>query len=67
MAEYDDDYVAYLTHKSTDKPLSLLTMHQIGPWNIQSRSDMKSLGPILLAITLYADSEVRKQRGSLQP
>ncbi|KAK1142385.1 hypothetical protein N8T08_007937 [Aspergillus melleus] len=61
VAEYDSDYVAYLTNRSAEKnPPSMLTMHQLGPWNTQSRSDMEQLGPILLAITLYADSEMRK-------
>lgn len=65
VAEYDSDYIAYLTKKSADQsPPSLLTMHQLGPWNVRSQSDMSQLGPILLAITLYADQEVRKARRS---
>ncbi|PYH86810.1 hypothetical protein BO82DRAFT_397378 [Aspergillus uvarum CBS 121591] len=46
---------------------SFLTMHQYGPWDTQQRSHMKNLGPILLAIALYAEGEVRarprSQRG----
>jgi hypothetical protein len=62
FAEYDDDYLAYLNNSSADNKLTFLTMHQIGPSDTQSASDMKALGPILLAITLNADAEIQAVR-----
>jgi hypothetical protein len=65
FAEYDDDYIAYLkneTPKSANP--SFLTMHEYGPWDTQKPSDMKELGPILLAIALYADAEIRAKQKS---
>ncbi|OGM44375.1 hypothetical protein ABOM_006834 [Aspergillus bombycis] len=43
---------------------SFLTMHQYGPWNTQQRTDMARLGPILLAITLYAEGEIQAKKRS---
>ncbi|KAE8348320.1 hypothetical protein BDV28DRAFT_143789 [Aspergillus coremiiformis] len=63
FADYDDDYLAYLQNKPPKKSaLSFLKMHQYGPWNTQSASDMKQLGPILLAITLYAYTEIQAKQ-----
>lgn len=63
-AEYDADYIAYLNNDSTDNKMSFLTVHQLGPWNTQGPSDMRELGPILLAITLNADPEIQAARQS---
>ncbi|KAK1145502.1 hypothetical protein N8T08_004060 [Aspergillus melleus] len=61
IAEYDSGYVSYLKEMSADdEPQSFLTMHQYGPWNTESAGDMRKLGPILLALTLYAEAEVKK-------
>ncbi|KAE8153590.1 hypothetical protein BDV25DRAFT_149138 [Aspergillus avenaceus] len=61
IAEYDSGYVSYLRKKpAAGEPPSFLTMHQYGPWNTQDAGHMKKLGPILLALTLYAESEVKK-------
>ncbi|PLB45039.1 hypothetical protein P170DRAFT_513116 [Aspergillus steynii IBT 23096] len=61
VAEYDSGYISYLRKKpADDEPLSFLTMHQYGPWNTNNAGHMKKLGPILLALTLYADAEVKK-------
>lgn len=45
-----------------DEAPSFLTMHQYGPWDTRHGSHMKQLGPILLAITLYAASEIEAKR-----
>ncbi|KAH8427081.1 uncharacterized protein LDX57_004799 [Aspergillus melleus] len=61
IAEYDSGYVSYLkTKPADDEPPSFMTMHQYGPWNTESAGDMRKLGPILLALTLYAEAEVKK-------
>ncbi|GAB1204501.1 hypothetical protein APSETT445_003156 [Aspergillus pseudonomiae] len=43
---------------------SFLTMHQYGPWDTQQRSNMAGLGPILLAISLYAEGEIQAKKRS---
>ncbi|PYH91021.1 hypothetical protein BO71DRAFT_401708, partial [Aspergillus ellipticus CBS 707.79] len=65
IAEYDKGYVSYLrkTPANNEHP-SFLTMHQYGPWNTNNAGDMKKLGPILLALTLYAEDEVQKAEAS---
>ncbi|PLB38958.1 uncharacterized protein BDW47DRAFT_18344 [Aspergillus candidus] len=66
IAEYDSGYVTYLRKKPlNNEPLSFLTMRQYGPWNTTHAGHMKKLGPILLALTLYAEDEVRKTEASL--
>ena len=64
FAEYNDDYLAYLNGNftGTSNKMSFLTMHQLGPWNIEDPSDMRTLGPILLAMALNADAESRGAR-----
>lgn len=63
FAEYDDDYLAYLNDKTPRSTApSFLTMHQYGPWDTENPSDMAKLGPILLAIALYADAEIRAKQ-----
>ncbi|PYI09929.1 hypothetical protein BO78DRAFT_426928 [Aspergillus sclerotiicarbonarius CBS 121057] len=80
FAEYENDYLAYLktapskpetskTAKSENKSSEnqkspFMTMHQYGPWDTRNSSHMKQLGPILLAIALYADSEIRAKQKS---
>ncbi|KAK2805795.1 hypothetical protein FQN50_006071 [Emmonsiellopsis sp. PD_5] len=61
VAEYDDDYIKYLEDKNhrSESP-SFMTMHQFGPWNTLDANHMKYLGPILLAISLRAEAEGRK-------
>ncbi|PYH32997.1 uncharacterized protein BO87DRAFT_397993 [Aspergillus neoniger CBS 115656] len=63
VAQYHADYVRYLTDSkhSSQRP-SFMTMHMFGPWDTLELSHMKNLGPILLAITLRADAELRKIR-----
>ncbi|KAI9037509.1 zinc finger MYND domain-containing protein [Aspergillus affinis] len=61
IAKYDSGYVSYLKKKpADDQPPSFLTMHQYGPWNTENAGHMKKLGPILLALALYAEAEVKK-------
>ncbi|PYI26442.1 hypothetical protein BP00DRAFT_381902 [Aspergillus indologenus CBS 114.80] len=63
FAQFDSDYIAYLENKLSDESaLSFLTMHQYGPWNTESRSHMEELGPILLAITLYAQGQIQQRQ-----
>lgn len=45
-----------------DEAPSLLTMHQYGPWDTRHKSHMERLGPILLAITLYAAGEIKAKQ-----
>ncbi|PLN78854.1 hypothetical protein BDW42DRAFT_174009, partial [Aspergillus taichungensis] len=66
IAEYDSSYVSYLRKNPLDDEApSFLTMHQYGPWNTTHAGHMKKLGPILLALTLYAEAEVQKTEASL--
>ncbi|PKY02228.1 hypothetical protein P168DRAFT_329186 [Aspergillus campestris IBT 28561] len=66
IAEYDSGYVSYLRKKPhNNEPPSFLTMCQYGPWITTHAGHMKKLGPILLALTLYAEGEVRKTEASL--
>ncbi|RAL15383.1 uncharacterized protein BO97DRAFT_307097, partial [Aspergillus homomorphus CBS 101889] len=63
FADYDDDYIAYLKNKSPkNSALSFLTMHQYGPWDTQTASHMAELGPILLVITLDAQSDIQTKQ-----
>ncbi|KAL4783195.1 hypothetical protein BJX76DRAFT_348788 [Aspergillus varians] len=64
VAEYDEDYLAYLRNEQHDEAKSFLTMHQQGPWDTESSSDMREVGPILLGITLYAEAQVQNSRQS---
>jgi len=66
VAEYDGNYLDYLKVKpssTSTKSKSFLTVHQYGPWDTTLGSHMRSLGPILLAITLWA--EEKRQRREL--
>jgi hypothetical protein len=64
VAKYDDEYIKYLSDKSYRNvfPSSFMTMHQFGPWDILDARNMEHLGPILLAISLYADAESKKAK-----
>ncbi|KAL7657885.1 hypothetical protein ACMYSQ_004027 [Aspergillus niger] len=63
VAQYHVDYVKYLTDsKHSSESPSFMTMHMFGPWDTLELSHMKNLGPILLAISLRADAELRKIR-----
>ncbi|RAK98449.1 uncharacterized protein BO80DRAFT_361507 [Aspergillus ibericus CBS 121593] len=54
LAEYNADYITYLlTGEVRNNPF--LVMRQFGPWNTNSSGAMAELGPILLALTLYAE------------
>ncbi|XRM42140.1 hypothetical protein ABZX51_005370 [Aspergillus tubingensis] len=59
FAEYDDAYIQYLNNTLPPGPSPFLRMREFGPWNTLNRSDMVSLGGILLAIALraYADAK----------
>lgn len=59
VAEYDENYVAYLNENAVEKR-PFLIMHQYGPWDTQVSNNMRELGPILLAIALRADFESKK-------
>lgn len=61
VAVYDDNYIKYLTDANYCGPKSFMTMHQFGPWNTFNKTHMKSLGPILLAITLRAEYEAKEK------
>lgn len=63
VAKYDDDYVRYLEDKNyRSGTRSFMTMHQYGPWNTLDAAQMSALGPIMLAISLLADDEIRKRK-----
>lgn len=65
IAEYDSGYISYLrTKPASDEAPSFLTMHQYGPWNTKDAGHMKSLGPILLALTLYTQAQIAKAKPS---
>lgn len=63
FAEYRENYIKYLHDElgPTDDP-GFMTMHQIGPWNTENRTDMESVGKILLAIALRAEDALKKRR-----
>lgn len=64
VAKCDEGYLNHLnnTQSSTvDTAPSFLTMHQFGPWETLNAAHMKELGPILLAISLRADFESKRQ------
>jgi hypothetical protein len=64
VAKCDEGYLNHLksTQSSTaDTPPSFLTMHQFGPWDTLNAAHMKELRPILLAISLRADFESKRQ------
>ncbi|PYI31145.1 hypothetical protein BP00DRAFT_425792 [Aspergillus indologenus CBS 114.80] len=62
FAEYDQDYLDYLDNKPTPGTgVHFLTMHEYGPWDITSSSQMSELGTILLAIALRAHSDLREE------
>ncbi|RAH67364.1 uncharacterized protein BO66DRAFT_473428 [Aspergillus aculeatinus CBS 121060] len=59
FAEYDSSYIQYLNNRlPPNAPRPFLTMHEFGPWNTNVRSEMESIGGLLLAIALraYADA-----------
>lgn len=39
-----------------------MTMHRFGPWNTLDATQMRHLGPIMLALSLRADAEDRDNR-----
>ncbi|KAA8641643.1 uncharacterized protein ATNIH1004_011779 [Aspergillus tanneri] len=63
VAKYDDNYIKYLGDKNhrSESP-SFMTMYQFGPWDTLDSTHMKYLGPILLAISLRAEIEDRKNK-----
>ncbi|PYI05846.1 hypothetical protein BO78DRAFT_407843 [Aspergillus sclerotiicarbonarius CBS 121057] len=65
LAEYDERYLNYLKGDYNEtEARSFLTMHEIGPWDTQSKEAMKHLGPILLALALRSDQDrVDEQSG----
>lgn len=48
FAEYDHRYLSYL--KGEQGPISFLTLHEFGPWNIQDAQAMGFVGTLALAI-----------------
>ncbi|CEL01829.1 hypothetical protein ASPCAL01407 [Aspergillus calidoustus] len=59
LAEYKTEYVNYLQGVSdASGNISLMAMHEYGPWDTRSAAHMYDLGLILLAISLQADAEV---------
>jgi hypothetical protein len=64
VAEYNHNYLEYLSNKepsSSEDSSSFLTMHQYGPWDTSSKSSVKEIGTILLAITLRAEREIKEE------
>ncbi|PGH02101.1 hypothetical protein AJ79_07738 [Helicocarpus griseus UAMH5409] len=58
FAEYDQKYLNYLHGNSKDdEPLSLLTMHEVGPYDTDNGAHMSSLAPILLALVLRSEQD----------
>jgi hypothetical protein len=46
-------------------PPSFMTMHEFGPWNINSKSHMENLGRIVLAFTIRAHEDQKAESGSV--
>lgn len=42
-----------------------MTMHEFGPWNINSKSHMENLGRIVLAFTIRAHEDQKAESGSV--
>ena len=64
VAKYGEDFLEYLSDKKAAYPKdtsSFLIMNQYGPWNITVKFDIKAIGAILLAITLRAENEIKKE------
>lgn len=38
-----------------------MTMHEFGPWKIESRPDMRHLSRFMLAVTMRADVDAREK------
>ncbi|KAL4968481.1 uncharacterized protein BDV14DRAFT_196786 [Aspergillus stella-maris] len=63
VAVYDDGYLDYLHNTESaeqkENP-SFLEIYQFGPWDTLEETHMRYLGPILLAISLWADKESKE-------
>lgn len=62
VATYSQKYLKYLVNGKSSKRPSFLTMDQYGPWDTTDVRHMRQLGPILLAITLRAESESQQEK-----
>lgn len=51
FAEFDDLYIGYVKGRSK-APVSLLRMHEYGPFDITNGKHMKALGEIVLAFEI---------------
>ncbi|KAL4954515.1 hypothetical protein BDW69DRAFT_205141 [Aspergillus filifer] len=61
VPEYNSDYVAYLNDPSQDSD-TFMTVHEFGPFDIREHGHMKQLGPILFAIALRAEADLKAEK-----
>ncbi|KAJ5922819.1 hypothetical protein N7516_010522 [Penicillium verrucosum] len=65
---YGQEYLDYLVDgtlpqkEKDDEDPSFMNMDQYGPWDTTDEGSMRQLGPILLAITLRAEEESKKEK-----
>lgn len=53
IATYDRRYIDYLNNKQSDNSdVSLMEMCEVYSWDITKQNNMKSFGPVLLALAL---------------
>ena len=52
IAEYDLEYIDYLTNPNRTSCQSFLTMNEFGPWSISEADQVEEIASIILAITL---------------
>lgn len=68
VARYGQEYLDYLVDgtlpqkEKDDEDPSFMNMDQYGPWDTTDEGSMRQLGPILLAITLRAEEESKKEK-----
>lgn len=56
IAEYHREYVEYLEDKDCRSGASFMTMHRFGPFDTLDRNHIQKVGPVLLGISLWAES-----------
>lgn len=68
FGECGDAYLKYLKGEqiptNNSSPDSFLIRHELGPWSVGNKNHMRHLGPILLAIALRADADVKEEEAA---
>ncbi|KAL2821904.1 hypothetical protein BJX63DRAFT_427265 [Aspergillus granulosus] len=60
IADYDDSYLRYL--EGEDDPDAFMTMQEYGPWFTDNLNHMRHLAPILVAIALRAEADLKEEK-----